>query len=120
MSAFRFPLPSRPMHALGPSREWMGHARRRCMAWAGADARIRGRNHPPHPGSQRGRSSEDQVAERTEEREDEEVEAEENLDDAEPTEEDLEDAAEPADAEAADVESIQEVLEKQEARDDED
>ena len=61
------------------------------------------------------------MAERTEEREDEDVETEENLDDLEPTEEDLEDAAEPAaDPEAADVESIQDVLEKQEARDDED
>jgi hypothetical protein len=63
------------------------------------------------------------VAERTEEREEEDVEVEEeDLDDVEPTEEDLEDAATPpADPEGdADVESIQEVLEKQEARDDED
>ena len=62
------------------------------------------------------------MPERTEEREDEDVEAEEeDLDDVEPTEEDLEDAATPTDPEGeADVESIQEVLEKQEARDDED
>jgi hypothetical protein len=61
------------------------------------------------------------VAERTEEREDEDVGTEADLDDIEPTEEDLEDAAPPADpAGDADVESIQEVLEKQEARDDED
>jgi hypothetical protein len=55
------------------------------------------------------------------ETEDEDTEAEEDLDDLEPTEADLEDAAsatdEPGDA---DVESIQDVLEKQEARDDED
>jgi Domain of unknown function (DUF4193) len=61
------------------------------------------------------------VPERTEEREDEDVEVEADLDDIEPTEEDLEDAAPPADPVGdADVESIQEVLEKQEARDDED
>jgi hypothetical protein len=61
------------------------------------------------------------VAERTEERDDEEVEVEQNLDDVEPTEEDLEDAASATpDPAGADVESIHEVLEKQEARDDED
>lgn len=60
------------------------------------------------------------MAERTEEREDEDVEAEESLDDVEPTEEDLEDAAATPDPAGADVESIHEVLEKQEARDDED
>jgi hypothetical protein len=59
------------------------------------------------------------------EREDEGVEAEVeteggNLDEIEPTEEDLEDAATTADPAGADVESIQDVLEKQEARDDED
>ncbi|HEV2950887.1 MAG TPA: hypothetical protein VGZ51_02195, partial [Actinomycetota bacterium] len=59
---------------------------------------------------------EDRVAERTEEREDEDVEAEESLDDVEPTEEDLEDAAATPDPAGADVESIHEVLEKQEAR----
>lgn len=62
------------------------------------------------------------MPERTEEREDEDVETEdEDLDELEPTAEDLDDAATPADPEGdADVESIQEVLEKQEARDDED
>jgi len=60
------------------------------------------------------------VAERTEEREDEDVGTDEDLDDVEPTEEDLEDAATTADPAGADVESIHEVLEKQEARDDED
>jgi hypothetical protein len=60
------------------------------------------------------------LPERTEERDDEDVEAEEDLDDIEPTEEDLEDAASGADPAGADVESIQDVLEKQEARDDED
>ena len=61
------------------------------------------------------------MVERTEEREDEDVAAEEDLDDVEPTEEDLADAAAtPADPAVADVESIHEVLEKQEARDDED
>lgn len=59
------------------------------------------------------------MAERGDEREDE-VEAEEDLDELEPTEADLEDAATPADPVEGDVESIQEVLEKQEARDDED
>jgi Domain of unknown function (DUF4193) len=61
------------------------------------------------------------VAERDHEAEGEETEVEQDLDDLEPTEEDLEDAAstpdEPGDG---DVESIQDVLEKQEARDDED
>jgi hypothetical protein len=56
------------------------------------------------------------VAERTEEREDDGG-TDQELDDVEPTEEDLDDAATPP---AADVESIHEVLEKQEARDDED
>ena len=60
------------------------------------------------------------MAERTEEREDEDVDTEEHLDDVEPTEEDLEDAATTTDPAGADVESIHEVLEKQEARDDED
>jgi hypothetical protein len=61
------------------------------------------------------------VAERTEERDDEDVEVDADLDDIEPTEEDLEDAASAAPEPAgADVESIHEVLEKQEARDDED
>jgi hypothetical protein len=60
------------------------------------------------------------VAERTEEREDDDVATDDDLDDVEPTEEDLEDAATTADPAAADVESIHEVLEKQEARDDED
>ncbi|HWL91383.1 MAG TPA: hypothetical protein VNP90_08455, partial [Actinomycetota bacterium] len=60
------------------------------------------------------------MPERTEEREDEDVGSDEDLDDLEPTPEDLEDAAAtPADPAAADVESIHEVLEKQEARDDE-
>ncbi len=60
------------------------------------------------------------MAERDDEREDEEAEAEEDLDEVEPTEADLEDAATPTDAADGDVESIQEVLEKQEARDDDD
>lgn len=86
------------------------------MAGAEARGRIRARI---EAGDGRG-SSEDHVAERTEEREDEDVE-EEDLDDLEPTEEDLEDATTPPpDADGPDVESIQEVLEKQEARDDED
>jgi hypothetical protein len=64
------------------------------------------------------------VAERDDEREDGDTEVvEEDPEEVEPTEEDLEDAAgtvaEPA-AVAADVESIQDVLEKQEARDEED
>ena len=61
------------------------------------------------------------MPEREHEAEDEVAEVEEDLDDIEPTEADLEDAAsatdEPGDT---DVESIQDVLEKQEARDDED
>lgn len=57
------------------------------------------------------------MAERTEEREDDDVGTDQELDELEPTEEDLDEAATPA---AADVESIHEVLEKQEARDDED
>jgi Domain of unknown function (DUF4193) len=60
------------------------------------------------------------VAERNDEREDDEVEQEEDLEEVEPTEADLEDAATPSDPVEGDVESIQEVLEKQEARDDED
>jgi hypothetical protein len=60
------------------------------------------------------------VAERTEEREDDNVDTDEDLDDVEPTEEDLEDAATTPGPAGADVESIHEVLEKQEARDDED
>jgi len=60
------------------------------------------------------------VAERTEEREDDEVGTDQELDDLEPTEEDIEDAATTTDPPTADVESIHEVLEKQEARDDED
>jgi hypothetical protein len=60
------------------------------------------------------------VAERTEEREDEDVASGEDLDDLEPTPEDLEDASSTPDPAGADVESIHEVLEKQEARDDED
>jgi hypothetical protein len=60
------------------------------------------------------------VAELTEEREDEDVGSDEDLDDLEPTPEDLEDAASTPDPAGADVESIHEVLEKQEARDDED
>jgi Domain of unknown function (DUF4193) len=60
------------------------------------------------------------VAERDDERENGDSELDEDLDDVEPTEEDLEDAAGSADPAAADVESIQDVLEKQEARDDED
>ena len=64
------------------------------------------------------------MAERDDEREDGDTEVvEEDPEEVEPTEEDLEDAAgtvaEPA-AVAADVESIQDVLEKQEARDEED
>jgi hypothetical protein len=64
------------------------------------------------------------VAERDDEREDGDTEVvEEDPEEVEPTEEDLEDAAgtvaEPA-AVTADVESIQDVLEKQEARDEED
>ena len=57
------------------------------------------------------------MAERTEEREDDDVGTDQELDELEPTEEALDEAATPA---AADVESIHEVLEKQEARDDED
>ena len=57
------------------------------------------------------------MAERTEEREDDDVGTDQELDELEPTEEDLDEAATPA---AGDVESIHEVLEKQEARDDED
>jgi Domain of unknown function (DUF4193) len=62
------------------------------------------------------------VAERDDEREDEETEVEADPEEVEPTEADLEDAAGTADpvAATADVESIQDVLEKQEARDDED
>ena len=60
------------------------------------------------------------MAERTEEREDDDAGSEQNLDELEPTEEDLEDAATTPDPAGADVESIQDVLEKQEARDDED
>ena len=60
------------------------------------------------------------MAERTEEREDEDVGSDEDLDDLEPTPEDLADASSPPDPAGADVESIHEVLEKQEARDDED
>jgi hypothetical protein len=64
------------------------------------------------------------VAERDDEREDGDTEVvDEDPEEVEPTEEDLEDAAgtvaEPA-AVTADVESIQDVLEKQEARDEED
>lgn len=64
------------------------------------------------------------MAERDDEREDGDTEVvEEDPEEVEPTEEDLEDAAgtvaEPA-AVTADVESIQDVLEKQEARDEED
>jgi hypothetical protein len=82
------------------------------MASGYSNARIRARIEDPNP--------EEQVVERTEEREDEDVEADEDLDDVEPTEEDLEDAAATPDPAGADVESIHEVLEKQEARDDED
>ena len=60
------------------------------------------------------------MAERDDEREEEETEAQGDLDEVEPTEADLEDAATPAEATEGDVESIQEVLEKQEARDDQD
>ena len=60
------------------------------------------------------------MAEREDEREDEDVETDANLDEVEPTEADLEDAATPPEPAGADVESIQDVLEKQEARDDED
>ena len=61
------------------------------------------------------------MAEPNHEAEDEETEVEQDLDDLEPTEEDLEDAASTADEPGdSDVESIQDVLEKQEARDDED
>jgi Domain of unknown function (DUF4193) len=61
------------------------------------------------------------VAEPDHEAEDEDTEVEQDLDDLEPTEEDLEDAASTADEPAeTDVESIQDVLEKQEAKDDED
>jgi hypothetical protein len=60
------------------------------------------------------------VAERTEEREDDDAGSEQDPDELEPTQEDLEDAAAPPDPAGADVESIQDVLEKQEARDDED
>jgi hypothetical protein len=62
------------------------------------------------------------VAERDDDTSVDDTEVDEDLDEVEPTEEDLEDAAgtvEPA-AAAADVESIQDVLEKQEARDEED
>jgi hypothetical protein len=58
------------------------------------------------------------VAERTEEREDDEVGTDRELDELEPTEEDLDDAATAGEPPAADVESIHEVLEKEEARDD--
>ena len=62
------------------------------------------------------------MAEPDHEAEDEETEGgEQDLDDLEPTEEDLEDAASTADEPGdTDVESIQDVLEKQEARDEED
>jgi cell division septation protein DedD len=60
------------------------------------------------------------VPERDHEHEDDDTELDEELDEVEPTEADLEDAATPADPPEGDVESIQEVLEKQEARDDED
>lgn len=60
------------------------------------------------------------MAEREDEREDDGPEAEADLDDVEPTEEDLEDAATTAEPAGAEVESIHDVLEKQEARDDED
>jgi hypothetical protein len=75
-------------------------------------ARIRGRRTTGTP--------EGDVAEREDEREDDEPEAEADLDDVEPTEEDLEDAATTAEPAGAEVESIHDVLEKQEARDDED
>jgi hypothetical protein len=62
------------------------------------------------------------VAERDDEHEDGDTEVGTDLEEVEPTEEDLEDAAGTADpvAATADVESIQDVLEKQEARDEED
>lgn len=60
------------------------------------------------------------MAERDDEREDENAEVDEDLDEVEPTEADIEDAATNVDPAGADVESIQDVLEKQEARDDED
>ena len=62
------------------------------------------------------------MAERDDEHEDGHTEVEADLEEVEPTEEDLEDAAGTADpaAATADVESIQDVLEKQEARDEED
>jgi len=81
-------------------------------ASGGVNARIRGRI---EDGIRRHK-----VAERTEEREDDEVGTDQELDDLEPTEEDIEDAATTVDPPTADVESIHEVLEKQEARDDED
>jgi hypothetical protein len=59
------------------------------------------------------------LPERDEEHEDD-AEVEEDLDEIEPSEADLEDAATPAEPADGDVESIQEVLEKQEARDEED
>jgi hypothetical protein len=77
------------------------------------NARIRGRIEDPNP-------EDTQVAERTEEREDDDAGSDQDLDELEPTEEDLEDAATTPDPAGADVESIQDVLEKQEARDDED
>jgi hypothetical protein len=74
-----------------------------------------------NPAPDRGPDPEEQVAERTEEREDEDVNVDEDPDDVEPTEEDLEDAATATpDPAGADVESIHEVLEKQEARNEED
>ena len=62
------------------------------------------------------------MAERDDEREDDDTAVEADLDEVEPTEEDLQDAAGTADptTATADVESIQDVLEKQEARDEED
>ena len=60
------------------------------------------------------------MAERDDEREDENAELEEDLDEVEPTEADIEDAATNVGPAGAEVESIQDVLEKQEARDDED
>lgn len=62
------------------------------------------------------------MAERDDEHEDGDTEVVTDLEEVEPTEEDLEDAAGTADpvAATADVESIQDVLEKQEARDEED
>ena len=82
------------------------------MASGDTTVRIRGRIED--------RTRRKQVAERTEEREDEDVGSDEDLDDLEPTPEDLEDTASTPDPAGADVESIHEVLEKQEARDDED